>query len=67
MSSVKNQPPFSNVQMELLKIYATGVSDETLLELKKTMAAFFLKRLRENADSVWEEKEYSDNVLSQID
>ncbi|MCA0366042.1 MAG: hypothetical protein LCH67_18540 [Bacteroidetes bacterium] len=67
MSSVKNQPPFSNVQMELLKIYATGVSDETLLELKKTMAAFFLKRLRKNADSVWEEKEYSDNVLSQID
>jgi len=37
------QPPLSNVQVELLKLYAKGVSDETLLELKKVVAAFFLE------------------------
>jgi hypothetical protein len=42
--------------MELLKLYSTGVSDETLLELKKVMAKFFLEKLRNQADQVWEEK-----------
>jgi hypothetical protein len=50
------KPPLSNVQMELLKLYSTGVSDETLLELKKVMAKFFLEKLRNQADQVWEEK-----------
>ena len=39
-------PPLSNVQLELLKLYATGVTDETLLELKKTLAKFFLDRMQ---------------------
>ncbi len=59
------QPPLSNVQMELLKLYARGVSDETLLELKKVMAKFFLDRLRKEADQVWEEKGYSDEFFKQ--
>ena len=40
MTQPASNPPLSNVQLELLKLYATGVSDETLLELKKTMAKF---------------------------
>ncbi|QHV99173.1 hypothetical protein [Spirosoma endbachense] len=55
------KPPLSNVQMELLKLYSTGVSDETLLELKKVMAKFFLEKLRNQADQVWEEKGYTDD------
>ena len=30
--------PLTNVQMELLKIYSTGLSDETLLELNKVIS-----------------------------
>ena len=60
-------PPLSNVQVELLKLYTTGVSDETLLELKKTIAKFFLDRLRKTADKVWVEKGYSDTQMQAID
>ncbi len=60
------RPPLSNVQVELLKLYATGISDETLLELKKVMAAFFLQKLRTEADAVWEEKGYSDEFFKQL-
>jgi hypothetical protein len=60
-------PPLSNVQVELLKLYTTGVSDETLLELKKTIAKFFLDRLRKTANEVWEEKGYSDTQMQAID
>lgn len=60
MKPATSKPPLSNVQLELLKLYAAGVSDETLMELKMTMARFFLDRMRKSADRVWEEKGYSD-------
>ena len=67
MTQVSMNPPLSNVQLELLKLYARGVTDETLLELKKTLAEFFLDRMRKSADSVWEEKGYSDAGMQLID
>lgn len=57
------KPPLSNVQMELLKLYSVGVDEQTLKDLKKEMAQFFLKRLRQQADAVWEEKGYSDEFF----
>jgi hypothetical protein len=60
-------PPLSNVQMELLKLYSTGIEDETLLELKRTIAKFFLDRMRNSADKIWEEKGYSDAQMQKID
>lgn len=67
MTQPASNPPLSNVQLELLKLYATGVSDETLLELKKTMAKFFLDRMRQSADKIWEEKGYTDAQMQEID
>lgn len=60
-------PPLSNVQLELLKLYSTGVPDQTLLELKQTMARFFLDRMRTSTDVVWEEKGYSDTQFESVD
>ena len=57
------KPPLSNVQMELLKIYSVGVDEQTLKDLKKEMAQFFLKRLRQQADAAWVEKGYSDEYF----
>jgi hypothetical protein len=67
MTQTAINPPLSNVQIELLKLYSTGVSDETLIDLKKTMAKFFLDRLRKTADKIWEEKGYSDAQMKTID
>ncbi len=60
-------PPLSNVQLELLKLYATGVSDETLLELKRTMAKFFLDKVRQSADKIWMDNGYTDAQMQVID
>ncbi|MCU0468435.1 MAG: hypothetical protein MUF58_07525 [Arcicella sp.] len=67
MTQIASNPPLSNVQLELLKLYATGVSDETLIDLKRTMAKFFLDRMRKSADMVWEEKGYTDTQMQAID
>jgi len=61
------KPPLSNVQLELLKLYATGVSDETLLELNRTMAKFFLDKVRQSADKIWEDKGYTDAQMQAVD
>lgn len=61
------QPALSNIQVELLKLYESNVSDETLLEMKKVLAKFFLDKARLQADSVWEEKNYSDAYFQSID
>ena len=53
------QKPFSNVQLELLKIYSTGVPDQTLIDLKKLIAGFFMEKARKEADKIWQEKNYS--------
>ena len=67
MTQPVSNPPLSNVQVELLKLYATGVADETLLDLKRTMAKFFLDRMRKSANKVWEEKGYTDAQMQAID
>lgn len=67
MTQVVTNPPLSNVQVELLKLYSTGIADETLLELKRTMAKFFLDKMRNSADKIWEEKGYSDAQMQEID
>lgn len=48
--------PFSNVQMELLKLYVTNLPDKNLLELKATLAKFYAERSIKLVDSIWDEK-----------
>lgn len=50
----------SNIQLELLNLYSVGVSDETLLELKKIISQFLMQKLRDEAGKVWVEKQYSE-------
>lgn len=59
--------PLTNIQMELLKLYSVGVDDKTLIELKKEMGYFFLKKLRNQTDLLWEEKGYSDSYFKNFE
>lgn len=44
MSITEIQPNLSNLQMELLKLYANGVQDEDLQEIKHMLSKYFLKK-----------------------
>ncbi|MEO6758076.1 MAG: hypothetical protein ABIO24_01390 [Saprospiraceae bacterium] len=65
MSSQNARPPLSNMQMELLKLYAAGVPEEYLTEIKEMIARFLLAKAREEAGTVWLEKKYSDETVDQ--
>ena len=56
-------PPFTNVQLELLKVFATQLSDEDLQELKKIIAKFLLEKARDRADAIWEERGYDEETM----
>jgi hypothetical protein len=59
-------PPLSNIQAELLKLFATDIPEHHLLELKTMIARFLLDKARDKADSIWEERGYSDQNLLDI-
>ena len=58
-------PPLSNIQIELLKLYSVGVSDEVLLEFKKLMSKFLMQKLRDEAGKVWLEKGYTETNINE--
>lgn len=66
MANITVQPPLSNVQMELLKLFSVDLPESQLLELKSMMAKFLLEKARDNADAVWDKKGYSDEELKKL-
>jgi hypothetical protein len=60
------QPPLTNVQAELLKVFSRQIPDEDLLELRQIMAKFFLQKARQRADAVWERKGYDDQIFDRL-
>jgi hypothetical protein len=47
----------SNMQIELLKLYANNISEKNLLEIKMLLARYFAQQATEAMDKVWEEKQ----------
>lgn len=58
--------PLSNVQIELLKLFATDLSEEDLTDLKLVIARFFAQRSIKMADQIWEEKDYTDEDMDKL-
>ena len=52
-ATAQSQSPFSNLQMELLKLFARQLSEAELLDIKLLLARHFLEKAMNAADSVW--------------
>lgn len=50
------KPSFSNLQLELLKLYANGVTDEQLLEIKWLLGKYFADKASDAMDNFITEK-----------
>jgi hypothetical protein len=48
--------PFTNLQLEILKLYARQVSEHDLLKIKKLLAKYFAQKAMDLADQAWDEK-----------
>lgn len=65
MSAVQPSPPLTNVQLELLKLYAYDLPEEEMQELKKMLASFFAERIRRRTGKLWREHGYTQEIMKQ--
>jgi hypothetical protein len=61
-----DQSPLSNVQLELLKLYSTNLSEKDILELKDVLAKFYSEKSIELADTIWKQKGYTAEDMNSI-
>jgi predicted transcriptional regulator len=57
------QAPLSNLQQELLKLYASNISEADLLVIKRYLAKFFAEKAIAEADKIWDEKGYTNDTM----
>lgn len=60
---MSHNPPFSNLQLELLKLYSTNISDSDLLVIKRFLARFFMQKAIDEADQIWDERKYTPELM----
>ncbi len=58
--------PFSNLQLELLKLYAHQVNESDLANIKELIGQYFAKRLTQFADDAWNKNNWSDEDMERI-
>jgi hypothetical protein len=59
MSALNIQPPFTNLQMELLKLFSRQLPEADLIAIRDLIAAYLLEKAFEQADLDWAEKGYT--------
>ena len=63
MTTEHLKPGFSNLQLEILKLYANGVSDSQLLEIKWLLGKYFADKATQGMDQIIQEKGLTENDL----
>ena len=64
--NININPPLSNIQFELLKLFTQKIPEEHLMELKRVIANFLLEKARDKADKIWEQKGYSEETINNL-
>jgi hypothetical protein len=55
--------PMSNLQLELLKLYSTNLSEQQLLDIKRMLATYFAEQIDREMTTLWEEKGWDDSTV----
>ena len=48
--------PFTNLQLELLRLYAKQLPEKDLIEIKRLLGQYFADKASDLADKIWDEK-----------
>ena len=58
--------PLSNVQIELMRLFSTNLSDKELVELKDLLSGFYADKAIKQADSIWDEKGLNNQDMDKL-
>ena len=59
-------PPLTNVQRELLSLFAKNIPEDHLVELRTTIARFLLEKAMDKADVIWDERGYTAETMQEL-
>ena len=62
----ETSPRFSNIQLELLKLYSRNLPDEELIKIKQLLADFFAERAMAGADAWWDANNWSEADIERM-
>ncbi len=48
----------SNIQLELLKLFSTNISDSDVLDIKQLIINYYAQKIANELDSLWEKRQY---------
>ncbi len=66
MMIIESMPqPFTNLQLEILKLYARKVSEQDLQRIKILLGQYFADQASALADEVWEKKQLTEEKILQ--
>lgn len=55
--------PLSNLQVELLKLFAQNIAEQDLIQIKYLIAQYLAQKATELADKIWDEKQISPEMI----
>ncbi len=55
--------PLSNLQQELLKLYASNINEADLEHVRRYLANYFSGKAIKEADDIWDKKGYSNQTM----
>jgi hypothetical protein len=58
--------PFSNAQLELLKLFSNDLKEQELQELKQILLTFKFKRVTKMFDEIWDEKGWTEETMTEF-
>lgn len=58
--------PLSNMQIELLKLFARDIEEQDLKEIKDLITVYLAKKLTDEADKVWNDKGWTNETMDQF-
>ncbi len=53
----------TNLQIELLKVFAYTLDDATLLQIRELLAKFFAEKATQRMDEIWQERGYTNETM----
>lgn len=66
MTGLQTKAPLTNLQFELLQLFAQEVKEEDLLAIRQLIANYFANKAMDLADAVWEQENWSEEKAHQL-
>lgn len=60
---MQSSPHFTNLQLELLKVFSFNLEEKQLNDVRELLAHYFAENLTSEVDKLWESQNWTDSTM----